>query len=503
MPVLFIVQRMESLSHTFVFAGLWLYVSGRREQLAGTVCWGKVLTSLILFPVLGLLSKESAVLLPLYSFCLELFVFGFRTGDPRREPRILWLYGLVLFLPALLGGYWMLSRALAPGSFGSRDFSLIERLLTEPRVVLDYLRWTLLPNIGQLGLYHDDYPISRGLLQPPQTLLAIATLLVMPALAWLLRRRRPLTAIGLCWFLAAQVLTATFLPLELVFEHRNYFASLGICLMLVDLLVIAPTSKTRRRISAAATIALLFFYGFTTHLRAIEWSDPLRFAQTEAAKHPLSPRATYQLGQTYVILSQAKPGTVMTQAAFAALEHARTVPRSGILPTQGLLLLSSRTGATMNEDWWQDIEGKLREQPIGPQELGAMAALTDCQIGGHCRFPNAKLEALYVAALSQGPHPEVFNLYGSFLLNLRGNTTIAERMWRESVRLSPTNLQYRINLTRLLVATGKYGEARTEIARLRKLSRLGATRMEADRLQRRLDAATAGSSPPSGRADDR
>ena len=46
----------------------------------------------------------------------------------------------------------------------------------------------------------------------------------------MLRRQRPLVALGIAWFFAAQLLTATVVPLELVFEHRNYFASLGICL---------------------------------------------------------------------------------------------------------------------------------------------------------------------------------------------------------------------------------------------------------------------------------
>jgi hypothetical protein len=43
MAVLYVVQRMESLCHVFVFAGLWLYVSGRQDQLAGTGGWVRIL----------------------------------------------------------------------------------------------------------------------------------------------------------------------------------------------------------------------------------------------------------------------------------------------------------------------------------------------------------------------------------------------------------------------------------------------------------------------------
>ncbi len=42
----------------------------------------------------------------------------------------------------------------------------------------------------------------------------------------------------------------------------------------------------------------------TTLLRASEWGEPLRFVLSEVAKHPLSPRATYDEGRTYVILCE-------------------------------------------------------------------------------------------------------------------------------------------------------------------------------------------------------
>ena len=486
MAVLLVVQRMESLSHSFVFAGLWLYVSGRRRQQAGLPGWTRLLWGLLPFTALGALCKESAVLLPLYAFCLELFVLKFRTAGERADRRLLVLFVAVLWLPALLAVAWLLPLAMEPSAYARRSFTLAQRLLTEPRILMDYFRWTLLPSLGELGLYHDDYPVSHGLLRPVSTLAGMIFLAVMAALAWLLRARRPLVGLGLAWFLAAQVLTATFIPLELVFEHRNYFASLGLALALADILVLAADNP-RRRIAGLVLAALLLpFYGATTFLRALEWHDPLRFAVSEATKRPHSPRATYALGQALSTISDGKPDSTLTIAAFDALERARRVPGSNILAAQGLLLLASRTGQPLKDEWWLEIEQKLRKGPIGPQERGAVAALTRCSVARYCRFPARRMMGVFNAALSHRPDPEILNTYADYALNVLGDAGEAERIFRLVCELSPRNIQYRTNLIGLLIAVGKLDEAQAMIATLREKGRFGSGEDAANQLEQRL-----------------
>ena len=186
MAVLFVVQRMESLSHTFVFAGLWLYLLGRQRQLVGKNGWSLIGLGVLGGTALGALSKESAVLLPLYAACIELCLFAFSNAQGRRDRRLLVGYLLVLVIPALLAAAWLLRASLSPGAYATRNFDLGERLLTEGRVVMDYLHWTLFPSLRQLSLYHDDYPVSHSLLIPWTTLpalLGIAALLVLAAWA--------------------------------------------------------------------------------------------------------------------------------------------------------------------------------------------------------------------------------------------------------------------------------------------------------------------------------
>ena len=485
MAVLFIVQRMESLSHTFVFAGLWLYVLGRQRQLSGERGWLLILLGLGPCTVIGLLSKESAALLPLYAFCIELCLFHFEASNGRRDLRLWAIYVVGLAAPAIAGGSWLLQRALQPGAFSSRNYTLYERLLTEHRVVFDYLHWTLLPDLGKLSLFHDDYAVSRNLWQPTSTLPAMLALTALLCVAIALRNRRPLVALGVFWFFSAQVLTATIIPLELMFEHRNYFASLGLMLALADLLLIAPRDGWRKVGWIAAALFLLW-YGSFTALRAAEWGNPLRFSISEAEKHPQSPRATYQLGQTYVLASDGKPGSPFTHAAILALEAARRVPNGNVLPAQGLLLLASHIGLPLKAEWWLEIEDRLRQHPIGPQERGALAALTECAINQRCHFPIDNMNRLYAAALSRGNDPEVMNIYANYTLNVLNKPELALGLWKISSQLNPHEAVYRISVIKLLIAMGRYDEARAEMVKLRQLGRLGQFDHTADQLEQRI-----------------
>ncbi|MEO7149213.1 MAG: hypothetical protein ABIY40_04670, partial [Rhodanobacteraceae bacterium] len=232
MAVLYVVQRMESLCQVFVLAGLWMYLAGRRRMLLATGHRGFALASVGLIggTVLGVLVKESAVLLPVYAFLIEVALLRFASARTSRDRRLGVLYVCILLAPATLGLAWLLPHVLSPSAWDDRDFTFGQRLLTEPRVLVDYLHWTVLPDPGTLSLYHDQLPISRGFLTPWTTLPAIVLLVILLGVAWWLRNRRPLVALGIAWFFAAQLLTATIVPLELVYEHRNYFASIGVLL---------------------------------------------------------------------------------------------------------------------------------------------------------------------------------------------------------------------------------------------------------------------------------
>lgn len=490
--VLFVVQRMESLGHVFVFAGLWLYVKGRLRLRESTNGWGLIVPAIFVFTPLGVMAKESAALLPLYALGIELFVFRFETARRARDPRLVGLYLVGLALPAVLAVLWLLPQALAPGSFGSRDFTLSERLMSEARVVFQYFGWIVWPNLADLGLYHDDYVVSRGLLTPPTTLLSIVGLPIVACLAWYLRRSRPLSGLGLFWFFAAQVLTATFIPLELVFEHRNYFASLGICLLFTDLVFFVPTSHAARRLAIAFGLAALVALAGITLLRALEWRSPLAFAVSEAAKHPQSPRATYYLGWMFSLASGYKPDSNLIDPAFRAFQRARKLPNSNILPDQGALVLAARTGRPLEREWWEHMQRRLRERPVGPQEIGGLRGLMTCSIERLCAFSADDMLTTFAAALSHGPNADVLSVYANYVFNVLGEPELALRLWHEAHELNPGEPQHRVSVIKLLLFMGREEDAQKEINQLRQLGRLGKYSGMADEMQLRLQLSSKG-----------
>src|SRR6185437_10938976 len=179
MAVLYVVQRMESLCQVFVLAGLWAYLHGRWVMLTATDArrdrygFALAVSGIVFGTGLGLTSKETAALLPLFAFLAEWILLRVALkakldpapgrqfcpeGDQnhQQDRRIWWTFVVTLFVPAVLGAAWQLKKALAPGAYDGRDFTLVQRLLTEPRVLVDYLHWTLLPNPMVLSLYHDE-----------------------------------------------------------------------------------------------------------------------------------------------------------------------------------------------------------------------------------------------------------------------------------------------------------------------------------------------------------
>jgi hypothetical protein len=477
--VLLVVQRMESLSHTFVFAGLWLYLVGRRRQLEAGGGTATVMAALILFPLLGLGAKESAILMPVYAFCVEITLLGFKTREPAASRALLGVFLALGSAAVALTVFWVAPKVLSITSFAARDFSLAERLMTESRVLLQYLGWSVLPDLSSMGLYHDDLVVSKGLLAPATTLASFLAIVAMLSAAAYLHRTRPLASLGIFWFFSAHLLTATIIPLELMFEHRNYFAVLGVCLALGDLLFLVPKTTSQRRLGALLAGSLVLLFASVTLARSIEWSTPLRFAESEALKHPRSPRATYDLARQLVILSNYDVGSPYFPRAILAIEQARGAPGSTVLATQAGLIMAARAHQPLADGIWEELDRRLRDQPISAQSLGAMQQLVDCANRGLCRFPPARMLSAFASAMTHGPNAELMNIFGAYAINSLEDRDLGLRAWTEASRLAPGQGQYRANLARLLISLDRLDEAKREIAGLRGADRLGAFEKEA------------------------
>ncbi len=471
--VLYVVQRMTSLSATFVLVGLGLYLRGRMNMLAGRPGLWLLWFSIIVFGGLAVLAKEAGALLPVYALVIEWTLFGCKRADGHRDPRVYVLFALTLVLPGILGLVIVAPSQVGTAAYANRTFSLGQRLLTEPRVVMDYVAWILLPRLDVLSLYHDDYAVSRGLLSPPTTLFAIVALTALAATAVWQRKRRPLLSLGILWFLGGQLLTATIFNLELVYEHRNYLPSLGLLLVVFPALLFERSGSPFRLPRRAGAVGLILLYAVIVHLRAEQWSNPLRHAVIAAAEHPASPRATYALGRLYASLALSVSSRY-AEPAVEALERAAAAPHADILPEQGLLLLNARLHRPLNPAWWNGIERKLRAGPISAQGVGGLYTLVNCSLEKSCVFPTDRMQRILTIARRRNPeNANLDSITANYTLNILGDTSTARQLMLRATKLVPRQPQYWVNLIKLDVFLHRFDDAHVEIDTLESLNRLG------------------------------
>lgn len=517
--VLYVVQRMESLANLFVLAGLIGYLQGRRLMLGNAnrrlfapgflLC----LASITLPAALGAMAKETAVMLPLYALLLEWCLFDFRNGapdastgiPPARDRRLVAMFLLILVLPMAAGLGYLLPGLLKPKAWSTRDFTLTTRLLSEARVMVDYIRWTLIPTPHGLSFYHDDFDVSTGLFSPWTTMASIVCLAALTAATVWLRPKRPIAALGVALFIGSHLLTGTVLPLELIYEHRNYFASLGLLLAVLPAITHFPltgalgqhTASTASRLRgwllsglALVPIALLMgWWTWQTATTAYAWGEPLRLAQELAARAPESPRAQYELGRTYIIYSNYDPHSPFTRLAYAPLEKAASLPKSSILPQQALIFMNARMHLPIEEMWWDSMVAKLKARKPGVQDESSLVALMHCMRDGQCDLPKGRLAAAFEAAMAHdAPSARLMATYGEYAWNLLGNRPLGEHLMAEAVSTEPSEPAYQITWIRMLVAMNRKPEAEAQLARFKQLNIAGRLQHEVVGLQELIDS---------------
>ncbi|HET9047722.1 MAG TPA: hypothetical protein VFN29_01985 [Chiayiivirga sp.] len=292
--VLYVVQRMAMLSSLFMLAAMLAYVHGRNALDAGEWRRAKILlTSVPLWTIAAIFSKENGILaLPLCAL-IEWLAFAPAKGHARKW----WSRAILiafLLAPALLAiSLTLLQSPSIFGEYANRPFSLYERLLTQTRVLWSYVSSLLVPFGPRLGLYHDDYRLSHGLLDPVTTSAAIAAWVLLLASAWHLRRRVPGFALGAGIFLLGHSIESSVFPLLMYFEHRNYLPAVGAIWALLSLAFSAGTHLKREMhhgtaIFTGSAIALLLVFTTATAARVSVWqSQQAMFAQG-LAYHPTS-----------------------------------------------------------------------------------------------------------------------------------------------------------------------------------------------------------------------
>ncbi|MGD9097076.1 MAG: tetratricopeptide repeat protein [Desulfobacterales bacterium] len=259
--------------------------------------------------LLAMGTKESAASLPVFVYLYEWYFIQNLSRDWMRRNAAYLITALVAlgFAGLMYLGFDPMERILA--GYGRRDFTLGQRLLTEPRVVVFYLGLIFIPHPARLNLDH-HFTISQSLIDPASTVLCLLVLAGLSAAAFFTARHHRLLSFGIVWFLGNLVIESSVIGLELAFEHRNYLPS-----MFLILAGIAGGFKVSKRTKAVVTVFTIVAVIFTlwTIQRNRVWQNRATLWQDAAMKSPNKARPHHNLA-----LALAEKGQ-----SVKAIEHYR------------------------------------------------------------------------------------------------------------------------------------------------------------------------------------
>jgi len=304
--ITYIVQRMASQSAMFYIIGMFCYIQGRfqTEKLPRWAFFSGALICMLL--AVG--TKENTITFALSIGLIEIIFFqNFSSAENRKTCfQIVIAASVVTLALSILLLFAMLPNPLSTFQTlsGKRSFSLPERLMTEPRIVMNYLIQIFYPLLNRFSIEH-PITISTSLIEPITTLFSLLSITGLLVFGLLGIRRFPALSLAILFYFLNQVVESSFISLELVFEHRNYLPSLFIFLPVAIGVVngLRYFQREKKRVmfylcSSVLTL-LLIVIGMTTFIRNGIWGSEKTLWEDAIKKAPLSARPWGSLAYYY------------------------------------------------------------------------------------------------------------------------------------------------------------------------------------------------------------
>lgn len=334
--VTYIVQRMASMAALFYVCSIYFYVKGRRDgkdrpatHIPKTPTKRNLLyTASFLCFIFALLAKENAIMLPASLLIVEVIFFqAFSISAVNRKHYIV-LAGVgcagVFLVTALYqsGFFDFIARG-----YTTRPFTMWERVLTQPRVVFLYFSQIFYPLPSRLSITHDVI-VSTSLFKPWTTLPAIIIILASVAVCIQQMRKWPLLCFALLFFLLSHVVESSILPLELMFEHRNYLPSLFLFLPAAAALKglynrYQMENRFMQSILVTFVTLVIIGLGCFTYIRNHAWQTETSLWQDAMHKAPRDARPVVNLAIQLAWAEKATPRDY--DVAISMLEKARSL----------------------------------------------------------------------------------------------------------------------------------------------------------------------------------
>ncbi|WP_231874449.1 tetratricopeptide repeat protein [Azoarcus sp. KH32C] len=365
--VSYAVQRMTELAALFSVLCVWAYLKARQN---GAFSPGWMVISALSF-ILGALSKENAWVTPALVLMAEFLVLR-NNGPLIRSPvdRLLLASPLLVIAAAVLDvavdgplSHWVLR------GYPDRDFTLVERLLTQPKVLLFHasqILW-LLPD--RFSLEHDVELVRSA--ASWEFWLPMSLIVAWCAVGARLAQRPGQRAAGffMLWLPAALLLESSFVPLQLIFEHRMYLPLVGVAgLIALGLERLHRSNSNGAAVAWTLLAVATAFACWSTAQRLPQWRNDLTLYE-QAVKHaPRSVGAWNQLALSYLDAGQR-------QLALQAVDRAIALePRWGDgypFVNRGVILESM--GKTQEaRDIYEQAIAQFPRQVLGYNNLGLL-----------------------------------------------------------------------------------------------------------------------------------
>ncbi len=305
--VTYISQRFESLATVLYLATIYCYLrarttSSRMPQIS-------FFTLSCVCALLGLLTKEVAITIPLMLLAIELILHPKpqeRSSEPlpiSGDTDRIKIFIVLLTAGTLLGTLFLkllhfdlsslfLIRIPSESHYGD-ILNVGNYSLTQMRVFLTFCRLLIFPVNQNLDY---DFPASTDLMHPPLTLVGMGLIAIFILLIFKLRKKLPLVAFGLAWMLIT--FSINLAPrLNVIWEHKLYLISFGFFLSTTALLSIAIQS---RRLLFYLLVSIISIWAFATYQRNQIWHDGFTLWTDVIKKSPGKARPYAALGQLYL-----------------------------------------------------------------------------------------------------------------------------------------------------------------------------------------------------------
>lgn len=306
--VTYIVQRMTSMAALFYIIGIFCYLNARITSYRAScfLFWGLCGFAFLL----GLGSKNNAIMLPVSIIMME-FVFFRDLAQKSTQKQAAVIFSGGVLMVAAAGFFLFMDGNLIVDGYAKRPFTMYQRLLTQPGIVLFYLSLIFYPIADRFSVTH-DVTYATSLLTPWTTLPAIIIIILLISFAVWRIKKNPFLSFAILFFFGNHVIESTIISLEMVFEHRNYLPSfflfVPIAIGIKKVLdYYRPIQKPMFYFIFVSLCGVLLGIGMTTYLRNWDWRSDKTLWEDAMKKAPELARPLHGLAWGYYEPTQ-QPG---------------------------------------------------------------------------------------------------------------------------------------------------------------------------------------------------